>query len=43
LEKKKECKFCGNEINEEYDPFPDVCESCSDEINMDEPFGGNWI
>lgn len=38
-----ECKFCGNKIDKEYDPYPNVCESCFDEINMEDPFGGNWI
>jgi uncharacterized OB-fold protein len=38
---KKECKFCGNRTDE-YSPYHNVCESCYDEINLENPFG-EWI
>lgn len=39
--KKIECKFCDNETNE-YDPFPTVCKSFFDEINIEHP-SVEWI
>lgn len=36
-----ECEFCGIETDEN-DPYPTVCETCYDEINMENPFG-EWI
>ncbi|WP_259347187.1 hypothetical protein [Niallia taxi] len=39
---KAECQYCGCETNDEYDPRADVCESCFDEINLENPHG-EWI
>lgn len=36
-----ECQYCGNKTSE-YDPYPTVCESCYDEINLEDP-SGEWI